>query len=42
MSPKKETQKAAKSSTAIGKKFKGFTDEERLGMKERKIGRAHV
>ena len=35
MSPKKETQKAAKSSTAIGKKFKGFTDEERLAMKER-------
>jgi len=34
MSPKKETQKAAKSSTAIGKKFKGFTDEERLAMKE--------
>src|SRR5439155_1531466 len=30
-----ETQKAAKSSTAIGKKFKGFTDEERLAMKER-------
>ena len=35
MSPKKETQKAAKSSTAIGKKFKGLTDEERLAMKER-------
>jgi len=35
MSPKKETQKAAKSTTAIGKKFKGFTDEERLAMKER-------
>src|SRR5438477_8013037 len=35
MSPKKETQKAAKSSTAIGKKFKGFTDEERLARKER-------
>ena len=35
MSPKKETQKAAKSTTAIGKKFKGFTDEERVAMKER-------
>ena len=35
MSPKKETQKAAKSTSAIGKKFKGFTDEERLAMKER-------
>ena len=35
MSPKKETQKAAKSTTTIGKKFKGFTDEERLAMKER-------
>ena len=34
MSPKKETQKAAKSTSAIGKKFKGFTDEERLAMKE--------
>src|SRR5437870_11208133 len=35
MSPRKETQKSAKSTTAIGKKFKGFTDEERLAMKER-------
>src|SRR5213596_2159460 len=35
MSPKKETQKAAKSTTTIGKKFKGFTDEERVAMKER-------
>src|SRR5881409_40788 len=35
MSPKKETQKAAKSTTTIGKKFKGFTDEERGAMKER-------
>jgi len=35
MSPKKETQKSAKSTTAIGKKFKGFTDEERIAMKER-------
>jgi len=34
MSPKKETQKSAKS-TAIGRKFKGFTDEERVAMKER-------
>jgi len=35
MSPKKGTQKSAKSATAIGKKFKGFTDEERGAMKER-------
>ena len=35
MSPKKDTQKSAKSTTAIGKKFKGFTDEERSAMKER-------
>src|SRR5216110_3165350 len=35
MSTKKETQKAAKSTTTIGKKFKGFTDEERVAMKER-------
>ena len=35
MSPKKETQKFAKSTTAIAKKFKGFTDEERAAMKER-------
>ena len=35
MSPKKETQKSAKSTTAIGKKSKGFTDEERAAMKER-------
>jgi len=35
MRPKKETQKSAKSTTAIGKKFKGFTDEERVAMKER-------
>ena len=32
---KKDTQKSAKSATAIGKKFKGFTDEERAAMKER-------
>ncbi len=35
MSPKKETQKSAKRTTAIGKKSKGFTDEERAAMKER-------
>ena len=44
MSPKKDTQKSAtptlaggarESTTAIGKKFKGFTDEERAAMKER-------
>jgi uncharacterized protein YdhG (YjbR/CyaY superfamily) len=35
MSPKKETQKSAKSATAISKKSKGFTDEERAAMKER-------
>ena len=32
---KKATQKPAKSTTAIGKKSKGFTDEERGAMKER-------
>ena len=31
----KDTQKSAKSTTAINKKFKGFTDEERAAMKER-------
>jgi uncharacterized protein YdhG (YjbR/CyaY superfamily) len=37
MSPpaKKVTHKSAKSTTAIGKKSKGFTDEERAAMKER-------
>src|SRR3989441_10775943 len=35
MSPKKETQKSAKSTTAIDKKSKGFTDEERAAMKAR-------
>jgi uncharacterized protein YdhG (YjbR/CyaY superfamily) len=35
MSPKKDTQKSAKSTTAINKKSKGFTDEERSAMKER-------
>ena len=32
---KKGTQKSAKSTTAIKKKSKGFTDEERAAMKER-------
>ena len=32
---KKATQKSAKSTTAINKKSKGFTDEERVAMKER-------
>jgi uncharacterized protein YdhG (YjbR/CyaY superfamily) len=32
---KKGTQKSAKSTTAIGKKSKGFTAEERAAMKER-------
>jgi uncharacterized protein YdhG (YjbR/CyaY superfamily) len=35
MSPKKVTQKSATSTTASGKKSKGFTDEERAAMKER-------
>jgi hypothetical protein len=35
MSPKKDTQESAKSTTATGKKFKGFTDEERGAMKDR-------
>jgi hypothetical protein len=35
MSLKKDTQKSAKSTTAINKKVKGFTDEERAAMKER-------
>jgi uncharacterized protein YdhG (YjbR/CyaY superfamily) len=35
MSAKKATQKTAKSTTAINKKSKGFTDEERAAMKER-------
>jgi uncharacterized protein YdhG (YjbR/CyaY superfamily) len=35
MSPKKDTQKSAKSATATNKKSKGFTDEERAAMKER-------
>ena len=35
MSPKKETQKSAKSTTASGKKVQGFTAEERAAIKER-------
>jgi uncharacterized protein YdhG (YjbR/CyaY superfamily) len=35
MNSKKETQKSAKSTTAINKKSKGFTEEERAAMKER-------
>jgi hypothetical protein len=35
MSSKRDTQKSAKSATAINKKFKGFTDEERAAMKDR-------
>ena len=35
MSSQKATQKSAKSTTASGKKSKGFTDEERSAMKER-------
>src|SRR5258708_26449299 len=35
MSRKKETHKSAKSTTAINKKAKGFTDEERAAMKAR-------
>jgi uncharacterized protein YdhG (YjbR/CyaY superfamily) len=35
MSPKKETQESAKSTTAINKKSRGFADEERAAMKAR-------
>src|SRR5436853_6923560 len=35
MRPKKETQKSSKSATVTGKAVKGFTDEERVAMKER-------
>jgi uncharacterized protein YdhG (YjbR/CyaY superfamily) len=35
MSPEKDTQKSATSTTATGKKSGGFTDEERAAMKER-------
>ncbi len=35
MSPKKDTPKSAKSTTASKKKFKGLTDEELVAMKDR-------
>ena len=35
MRPKKETQKSPKSATVTGKAVTGFTDEERVAMKER-------
>ena len=35
MSPEKDTQTSAESATAVGKKSKGFTDEERAAMKNR-------
>jgi len=35
MRPKKETLKSAKSATALSKAVKGFTDEERVAMKDR-------
>jgi uncharacterized protein YdhG (YjbR/CyaY superfamily) len=35
MSPKKETKKSARSTTATSKKSSGFTGEERAAMKER-------
>jgi uncharacterized protein YdhG (YjbR/CyaY superfamily) len=35
MSARKSAQKSAKSTTAVNKKRKGFTDEERAAMKER-------
>ena len=35
MSPKRDTQKSVKSTTASDKKFKGFTSEERAAMKDR-------
>jgi uncharacterized protein YdhG (YjbR/CyaY superfamily) len=35
MSAKKATKRSAKNTTAINKKYKGFTDEERAAMKER-------
>jgi hypothetical protein len=34
-SARKSTQKSARRTTAINKKSKGFTDEERAAMKER-------
>jgi len=35
MSPKKDTQKTAESTTAISKKLKEFTGEERAAIRER-------
>ena len=35
MSPEKDTHKSSKSTTATGKKSKGFTDEEKAAMKNR-------
>ena len=35
MSPKKDTRKSAKSTTATNRKSQGFTEEERAAMKER-------
>src|SRR2546422_9987698 len=35
MSPKKDTQESAKTTTTIKKQSQGFTDEERAAMKER-------
>ena len=35
MSLKKDTRKSTRSTTTVGKKSKGFTDEERAAMKER-------
>jgi uncharacterized protein YdhG (YjbR/CyaY superfamily) len=35
MSPKKDTQKSVRSTTAVNKESKGFTSEERAAMKER-------
>ena len=35
MSPKKGMRKSTRSTTTVGKKSKGFTDEERAAMKER-------
>jgi uncharacterized protein YdhG (YjbR/CyaY superfamily) len=35
MSPKKDTQKSAESTTTVNKKYEGFSDEERGAMKER-------
>ncbi len=35
MSPKKDTRKAAKRTTATDRKSRGFTDEERAAMRER-------